>query len=131
MLRCACDLPAAHRRPAARLAASRISATVSRSSPTVRSVVSESSAPGQVDGVQRAVRSSAATARSASPIVTAPGAWASAAASRSVRENTASRSERCAIAQATASAAGDAGAGARMPIRARIRCRVLFGRRRL
>ena len=39
----------------------------------------------------------------------APGACASAAARRSVRENTASRSERCAIAQATASTAGDGG----------------------
>ena len=88
----------------------RISATVSRSSPTVRSVVSENSAPGRSTACSVPAFSSAATSRSTSPIATAPGAWASAAASRSVRENTASRSERCAIAQATASAAGDAGA---------------------
>ena len=87
----------------------RISATVSRSSPAVFSVASESSAPGTFTACSVPAFSSAATSRSTSPIATAPGAWASAAANRSVRENTASRSERCARAQATASAAGDCG----------------------
>ena len=86
-----------------------MSATVSRSSPTVRSVASESSAPGMFTACRLPTFSSVDTSRSTSSMADAPGAWASAAANRSVRENTASRSERCAIAQATASAAGEGG----------------------
>ena len=87
-----------------------IDAIVSRSSPTVRSRLSESSAPGMLTACRVPAFTSAATSRSASPIATAPGAWASTAAKRSLRENTASRSERCAIAHATASAAAGDGA---------------------
>ena len=85
----------------------RMEATVSRSSATVFAVASESSAPGIFTPCRVPAFSRVATSRSASAIVTAPGAWASAAAKRSARANTASRSERCAIAQATASTAGD------------------------
>ena len=85
-----------------------MSATVSRSSPTVFSVASEFSAPGMSTACSAPAFSSAATSRSTSPITTAPGACESAAVRRSPRENTAARSERCAIAQATAfAAAGD------------------------
>ena len=82
---------------------------VSRSPATVRSVASESSAPGMVTPCRSPAFSRAATSRSTSAIVSLPGSCASAAASRSARANTASRSERWAIAQATASAAGEGG----------------------
>ena len=108
LLRCPCTCqPRMRARPRAWPPC--MSATVSRSSPTVRSVVSEASAPGRSTACSVPVFSSAATSRSTSPIPTAPGAWASALARRSVRENTASRSERCAIAHATAPAAGEGG----------------------
>ena len=109
LLRCSCtSQPRMSARPWP--SPSRIWATVSRSSPTVRSVASESSAPGMFTACSTPSRSRAATARSASSMLTAPGAWASTAANRSARENTAARSERCAIAQAAASAAREGAA---------------------
>ena len=57
-----------------------MSATVSRSSPTVRSVASESSAPGRLTACSVPAFSSAAISRSASAMATAPGACASVAA---------------------------------------------------
>ena len=86
-----------------------ISAIVSFSSPTARSVVSSPSMPGSLAACSDPAPTWRATAASASPTVTSPGFQASAAASRSVRENTASRSERCATAHSTARAAADSG----------------------
>ena len=88
----------------------RISATASRSLAD-GAVGGERGPPRRADRRRAAFRPSPAPRLPPPrpPIATAPGAWASAAASRSVRENTASRSERCAIAQAAASAAGEGG----------------------
>ena len=79
-----------------------ISATVSRSSATALSVVRESPGTGWFAASSVPAFSSRATAASASPMVTAPGFQARAAVSRFVRENTASRSERCSTAHSAA-----------------------------
>ena len=82
-----------------------MSAMVSRSSATVLSVVSESPGTGWFAASRVPAFSSRATAASASPMLTAPGFQARVEVRRSVRENTASLSERCATAQAAARSA--------------------------
>ena len=90
-----------------------ISAMVSFSSATALSVVSDSPQAGRPQACSVPSFSSRATAASASPMVTDPGFHASAAASRSIFANTASRSDRCSTAQAMAASGGDCGGGSK------------------
>ena len=125
LLRCPCTCQPRMKSPAARLAAPH--ERHRPRAPRRRSGRSRARPRRRAGRRRAACRPSPAPRRPARPRrwSTLPGPWASAAANRSVRENTAARSERCAIAQATAADAGEGGAASRRRFRVRVRVRCL------